>query len=141
MEQSHSQLVSASRSYSGPQLLEIINQQANHSQEVVDAAIFVAKERGLLNDGDVGDASKNQQLIKDAVGMLEKHRTIDQVITNFTSRGLSAEKAGVLVHEASLIAKIPEPEIAESKEGSGQWWWILFIVFIIIKYALRAANN
>ncbi len=85
---------------------------------------------------------KDQVLINEAKKMLENHRTIDQVLTNLTARGLSEEKAGNIIHSASLVANIKKKEPAETNEKSGnEWIGILIFAFILIRWIIRSMNN
>lgn len=136
------EMVETAKGYSDTRILNTITQAHNFSKEKVEAAKLIALERGLVSEDGVSNLTDKLDLVKDAKRMLEDQLTVDQVMANFTSKGVDPKDAESAIHQASKVADLNRKRVVEEEESKGgQWWWWIFVAFIIIKWILRAANN
>ena len=136
------EMVEAAKGYSDTRIMNTLTQAHNFSKEKVEAAKIIALERGLVSPDGVGNITDKLDLVKDAKRMLEDKVSIDEVLANFTLRGVDQKDAEEAVHQASKVADLNRKKpIEEAEEKKTQWWWYVFIAFIIIKWVLRAMTD
>lgn len=142
MQDLSKEMIESARGYSDTRIMNTITQAHNFSKEKVEAAKTIALERGLVSADGVANLTDKLDLVKDAKRMLEDKVSVDEVMANFTLRGVDQQDAESAIHQASKIADLNRPaQMNEAEEKKHQWWWYVFIGFIIIKWVLRALNN
>ena len=142
MQDQLQQMVETAKGYSDTRILNTITQAHNFSKEKVEAAKIVALERGLVSEDGVSNLTEKLDLVKDATRMLEDHLSIDEVMANFTARGVERADAESAIHQASKVADLNRKKVVEEEEKKGnQWWWWIFVALFVIRMILRAASN
>jgi len=140
-DQLQKEMIESARGYSDTRIMNMITQAHNFSKDKVEAAKIVALERELISADGAANLTDKLDLVKDAKRMLEDHVSVDEVMANFTLRGVDQKDAESAIHQASKIADLNRPvKMSEEEEKKHQWWWYVFIGFIIIKWILRSLD-
>lgn len=135
------ELIESARGYSDTRIMNTLTQAHNFSKEKVEAAKVIALERGLLSEDGASGLTDKLDLIKDAKRMLEDQKSVDEILANFTLRGVPQEDAESALHEASKVADLNRKRVVEEEKSGSQWWWWIFIALFVIRMILRAVDN
>ena len=136
------QLLSETRKMTDTRILNTLNQSYNFSENQVQAAKLIAKERNLNTPSDNQININTSDLIKEAKTMIENKVPISEIERRFKVKEIPEDQIVSAIHTASLTAEMgKKPEHKKHKEGNFSYWWVLFVIYLVIKYGLRAMSN
>ncbi len=113
------QLLSATRRMTDSRIKDMIKQVDRYSNEEVQAARIVAQERNLVQDSE--DAYTRSALNSTEETPQIPIESEPQPVPVSSNRG--------------EYGKDPK------SKGGFSYWWLLFVIYLIVKYGLRAMNN
>lgn len=102
-----------------------------------------------MNNSNSPDAStpppSQSELAQEAKKLIEQKIPLEQILSQFKARGISEEAATTAIHSASKVAEVDPQKVVQQNEGEKSWWsknwWTIFVIYLIIKYGLRAMSN
>ncbi|MFK7773941.1 MAG: hypothetical protein AB8F94_17450 [Saprospiraceae bacterium] len=127
--------------YSDVRIMNTIQQSNNFAPEIVEAAKYIAAEKGLTSPERMhmyDQRAKYLRMAKEQINNGVEPELIKKSLMNYGADEIFALE---ILGEAARTMTIGGKRVEEKESGGTSIWTILFVIFIFIRIALRMASN
>lgn len=132
-------LLEKMRTYPDVRIMNTIKQSSHFDSEVVDIAKFIAEEKGLTSPEKIKMMEKTEALKKIAILRINEGWEPQKIKDYLLGEGLDEQLSNEVLTDAAKSVTIQEEE--KKSEGGTSIWFIVFIVFFVIRMIIRFARE
>lgn len=132
-------LLEKMKTYPDVRIINTIKQSSHFDPEVVEIAKFIAEEKGLTSPEKIKMMEKTEALKKIVVQKINDGTDPQQIKDYLLGEGLDNELSNQILTDAAKSVTIQEK--AKESESGTSIWFIVFIVFFVIRMIIRLVRE